>query len=160
MSDARFATVEQWVCEHQDRETIRALAAAYQRGCDGGWDGPSHADPDHLASLFCHDATYKIPQRSQPARGRDEIRDVFADLQASLPHVIHYLTNDSITLNGDRAHGEFKGIAAIWSEGRRHLAFGFYTGQFLRVEGQWRFQSWQFELVHPPRRPRVAEESS
>ncbi|PWU61073.1 hypothetical protein DLE60_07610 [Micromonospora globispora] len=72
-SDERTALAE-WVRDQQDRQAIRELAAAYQRGCDGGWGGPSHADPAWLAALFAPDATYKIPQREQPSRGRDEIR--------------------------------------------------------------------------------------
>nr|WP_260428440.1 nuclear transport factor 2 family protein [Micromonospora globispora] len=85
---------------------------------------------------------------TQSRPGRDP--GVFADLQTSLPRVIHYLMNDTVTVHGDTARGEFKGIAAIWAGTRRHLAFGVYTGDFVRLDGRWHFQNWQFDLASPP----------
>ncbi|WP_423790550.1 nuclear transport factor 2 family protein [Micromonospora globispora] len=67
-----------------------------------------------------------------------------------MPRVIHYLMNDTVTVHGDTARGEFKGIAAIWAGTRRHLAFGVYTGDFVRLDGRWHFQNWQFDLASPP----------
>jgi len=75
--DDRLRALEQTVRRLTDLEEIRGLAAEYQRLCDGGWDGPTHADPDALTRLFTDDAEYAlptcrsvtVPTRSAPSSG-------------------------------------------------------------------------------------------
>jgi uncharacterized protein (TIGR02246 family) len=142
--------VETWVAQERARHEIRALAIAYQAGCDGGWGYPSHGNPRGLAELFTEDGSYKVPQRAEAAVGRDQITEVFAELQTSLPYVIHFLTNEIIEVTGDRADVRFNGIAAIWpAEGKRQQVYGVYSGTAVKVDGRWLFEHWQFDLAGP-----------
>lgn len=145
----RLRVLEQAVRRLTDLEEIRGLAAEYQRLCDGGWDGPSHADPDALAAMFTADAEYALPD--QPVcRGTAQIRALFERLQRAIPWIIHFATNPELQVDGDRASGAIKGAACFRRNGSRHLTFGTYVGEFVRTDAGWRFSSWRFVRAQPP----------
>ncbi|WP_170285649.1 nuclear transport factor 2 family protein [Microbacterium rhizomatis] len=129
---------------------IEALAARYHTLCDGGWAGPSHADPDALADLWTPDGVYRINPRRPPCRGRDEIREQFVRLQSSMPWILHTFTNSDIEVDLDAgtATGIFKGIAYYRRRDGNHIVVGSYTGAFARTGGGWRFSSWVADLAH------------
>ena len=62
--------IETWVAHERARHEIRALAIAYQAGCDGGWGYPSHGNPRGLAELFTENGSYKVPQRAEAAMAK------------------------------------------------------------------------------------------
>lgn len=151
--DDRLRALEQTVRRLTDLEEIRGLAAEYQRLCDGGWDGPTHADPDALTRLFTDDAEYALPDLPV-CHGSDEIRALFRRLQDTIPWIVHYVANPELEVTGDRAVGRIKGAACFRRDGERHLTFGTYFGEFARTGYGWRFASWRFVRAQPPdRRP-------
>jgi ketosteroid isomerase-like protein len=144
----RIATVEQQLAVLTAKDEIRALAATYQRSCDGGWDRPTHSDPDFLTSLFTDDASYFLPHLGD-GKGPTAIREMFVNLQ-QIPWIIHYVANDILQVDGDTAHGEFKCSAVFFQDGERILTFGTYLGTFRRVDGAWKFASWHFHRAQQP----------
>lgn len=146
--DERLAVLEGVVAQLRAKDEIRALAATYQRACDGGWDGPTHRDPDFLTSLFTDDATYFLPHLGQ-GTGSAEIRDMFVRLQP-ISWIIHFVANDLLKVDGDTASGEFKCTAVLVQDGERIFTFGTYRGAFRRVDGRWRFSAWHFARAQQP----------
>jgi hypothetical protein len=136
----RIAELESVVRQLQDRNEILELAARYHQLCDGGWDGPSHPDPDALADLFTADGVYGVS--NPPARGRAEIREKFAELQRRLPWIVHYLANSAVEVAGDRATAHVKGLIQIVRHQQqpvwRHVT---YDGELVRTAEGWRFAS-------------------
>jgi ketosteroid isomerase-like protein len=146
---SRLEALEAEVRSLRDRHEIADLAARYQRLCDGGWDGPSHADPDALADLFTEDAVYSVSKPEPPRRGRQEIREKFATLQRTKPWIVHYLANPLIEVDGDSATAEFKGIVQ-YLDGTMQWRYGTYQGRFVRTGSGWRFSSWSFDRSDMP----------
>ncbi|MET0931888.1 MAG: nuclear transport factor 2 family protein [Aeromicrobium sp.] len=147
--EQRLESLEREVAELQAKDAIRELAAVYQRGCDGGWDGGTHRDPDALTALFAQDAVYALPGMPE-ARGHDEIRALFGRLQ-SIPWIIHYVANSIIEVEGDTARGDVKGSAALFRDGEhRTLTFGTYHGRFSRTRGHWLFAEWRYVRAQQP----------
>lgn len=105
----RLDALEARVLELEDVRAIEALAVRYHTLCDGGWAGPSHADPDALADLWTTDGIYRINPKRPACRGRDEVRAQFARLQTSMPWILHTFTNSDVRVIGDTATGIFKG---------------------------------------------------
>ncbi|MET0448612.1 MAG: nuclear transport factor 2 family protein [Aeromicrobium sp.] len=144
----RLAALEDQVAQLVAKDHIRSLAATYQRACDGGWDRPTHGDPEFLTSLFTDDASYFLPHLGE-ANGSAEIRDMFVRLQP-IPWIIHFLANDILRVDGDTASGEFKCAAVLVQDGERIFTFGTYAGTFHRVDGEWKFSSWHFHRAQQP----------
>jgi hypothetical protein len=130
------------------REAIREVVYDYQRLCDGGWAGPSHADPVALAALFTDDGEYQIDPTRPPNSGRSTITEAFIRLQKSMPWIIHYATNPIIVRDGTEAKVRVQGFALYRREGADHLATGTYNGTLRYDDGFWRFTSWIFTLAH------------
>jgi len=149
MIDAsRLQHLEQTVALLLDREAIRDVVYDYQRLCDGGWAGPSHADPNALADLFTEDGEYQIDPTRPPNRGRVELTAAFVRLQTSMPWIIHYATNPLITVSGTTANARVQGHALYRRDGGDFIATGTYNGNLTKSEGSWRFSSWIFTLAH------------
>lgn len=145
---AHIAQLEERLRVLEDVRAVEQLATRYHTLCDGGWSGPSHADPDALADLWTPDGVYRINAARPPCRGRDEIRAQFVRLQTSMPWILHTFTNTDVRVTGDHAVGVFKGIAYYRREGQSHIVVGTYTGEFVRTAGGWRFGSWVADLAH------------
>lgn len=145
---AHIAQLEERLRVLEDVRAVEQLATRYHTLCDGGWSGPSHADPDALADLWTPDGVYRINVARPPCRGRDEIRAQFVRLQTSMPWILHTFTNTDVRVTGDRAVGVFKGIAYYRRVGQSHIVVGTYTGEFVRTAGGWRFGSWVADLAH------------
>ncbi|MBB3042676.1 nuclear transport factor 2 family protein [Nocardioides soli] len=146
--EERLDSLESRLAELEDVRAIEALAARYHSLCDGGWAGPSHADPDALAELWVADGVYCINAARPPCRGRGEIREQFVRLQTSMPWILHTFTNSVVEVDGDRASGRFKGTAYYRRSGGSHVVVGEYVGEFVRTEDGWRFASWVADLAH------------
>jgi ketosteroid isomerase-like protein len=145
---ARVAALEARLTALEDAREIERLASTYHALCDGGWAGPSHADPDALADLWTPDGVYRINSARPPCRGRAEIRAQFVRLQSSMPWILHTFTNADVRVDGDVATGAFKGIAYYRRDGGSHVVVGSYSGDFVRTGDGWRFASWIADLAH------------
>jgi hypothetical protein len=147
-ADDRIAVLEARVRELEDVRAIEALAATYHRLCDGGWSVGSHADLDGLVALWTSDGIYSINPQREPCRGHEAIREQFLRLRTSMPWIFHTFANTTVTVDGDSARGEFKGVAYYRRSGGSHIVVGTYTGEFVRTDDGWRFSSWVADLAH------------
>ena len=117
---------------------IRALMVAYMAACD------DH-DADAVAELFAEDAVWSSlrPGAEPPLLGREEVRRTYAVDCARLTFCVHYLTNERISVSGDRATAAWtyfepatnRGDLAVWTAGR-------YEHELARHGGIWRFTSF------------------
>ncbi|GAA1850813.1 nuclear transport factor 2 family protein [Pseudonocardia ailaonensis] len=124
---------------------VRTLKAAYMQGLDDRRRGA-------VADLFWEDAVWEaLPERvpdgvdeapgaGERIVGREAIAASFVDAAARMSFTAHFLTNESITVSGDRAVGRWKLLQACTAG--RDTAFwqaGVYVDDFERRDGEWRF---------------------
>src|SRR6201992_1396872 len=145
----RLRTVEARLAAVEDRLAVLELAYDYQRRCDGGWAGPSHADPKALTELFTPEARYALPELPV-ATGHAQIEALFTRLTEHVPWIVHYLVNPFVSIDGNRARLEIKGGACFWRGPSRTLTFGTYYGELARTADGWRFADWEFVRAQQP----------
>jgi hypothetical protein len=130
----------------EDIEEIRQLKHAYCRLLDGGWEpqGPSHMGD--LAALFTEDGVWDGRPSSPRAEGHAEIRAMIVSFRP-VPFIMHIVTNPTITVDGDSAHGTWDVVLAMTSPtGQPNLAFGTYDEVYARTAEGWKFRSLRFYL--------------
>jgi hypothetical protein len=119
----------------ESMDEIRRLKARYMQWCDDR----RGAD---IGELFWEDGVWEGAGASSSGTtvGAQAIGEMFAAAPARLTFTVHYLTNESIEVDGDRATGAWKLLepctfrdeVALWQGGR-------YEDVFERRNGEWRF---------------------
>lgn len=114
------------------QDAIRRLKARYMQWCD-------ERRGTEIADLFWPDASWEALRGATggTVTGSHEIGQMFAT--SPLTFTVHYLTNESIEVDGDRATGRwklfepctFRDRVAIWQG-------GWYHDDFERRDGEWR----------------------
>jgi uncharacterized protein (TIGR02246 family) len=119
------------VLESQD--AIRRLKAAYMQGCD---DRRGRA----IADLFWDDGIWEgIGGSSGRVQGHEAIAAMFEAAPSRLTFTMHYLTNESILVDGDKATGRWKLFEPCTYRDRAALWMGgHYVDIFERRNGEWR----------------------
>jgi hypothetical protein len=132
----------------ESRDAVRRLKAAYMQGLDDRLR-------EGVADLFWDDAVWEgLPDRdpegttaaSEPGgrtEGRTAIGRSFAEAAGWMSFTAHFLTNEDIRVDGDRAVGRWKLLQACTAAGDGPgTAFwqaGVYSDDFERRDGVWRF---------------------
>jgi hypothetical protein len=131
------------------QDAIRKLKAAYMQGLDDRLRGA-------VADLFWEDAVWeglpeRTPEGDTPAgppggrtEGRAAIAASFVDAASWMSFTAHFLTNEDITVDGDRAVGRWKLLqactaAAASGPGTAFWQAGVYVDDFERRDGTWKF---------------------
>ena len=115
----------------EDIHEIGQLRARYcQYLDDGRWE--------ELAELFTEDGAFV---GVATARGRTELRTFFADMQkGALSAWWHFSSNETVTVDADRAWGETWLDQPCVIDGLAHIAAGRYRDDMVRDhDGRWRF---------------------
>src|SRR6516165_9873756 len=116
-----------------DRTEILELLARFARALDA-------KDWDLMHSLFTEDAVGDFGL-GQPFEGIGNILHACRSIMENLDHTQHFLGNDEIELDGDRAFGRHKVIgtallrAAVGAP--TMCERGEYTVEYVRVDGAW-----------------------
>jgi hypothetical protein len=129
------------VIESQD--AIRKVKAAYMQGLDDRLRGA-------VADLFWEDAVWEgLPERTPEGQtpqnpgsstvGRAAIAESFVAAAGWMSFTAHFLTNEEITVDGDRAVGRWKLLQACTTGETAFWQAGVYTDDFERRDGVWRF---------------------
>ncbi|SNQ45417.1 conserved hypothetical protein [Frankia canadensis] len=135
----------------ESRDEIRGLKAAYMQGLDDRLRGA-------VADLFWEDAIWEsLPDRplegDAPTKagsqivGRGAIAESFVAAAVNMSFTAHFLTNENITVDGDRAVGRWKLLQAC--NAGRDRAFwqaGAYVDDFERRDGIWKFSHLRLAL--------------
>lgn len=117
---------------------VRAVMTAYMQACDGH-------DADAVAELFAIDADWvSLLPDGEVLHGREAVRESYAVACARLSFCVHFLTNERIAVDGDRARAAWsyfepatnRGELAVWTAGR-------YDHDLIRVDGVWRFATFR-----------------
>ena len=116
------------------QDAVRRLKARYMQWCD-------ERRGAEIADMFWPDGVWEGRGGSATGevRGADAIAAMFAQAPQRLTFTVHYLTNENITVDGDRAVGEWKLLepctvrdqVAVWQGGR-------YVDTFERRGDEWR----------------------
>jgi hypothetical protein len=128
----------------ESADQIRRLKARYMQWCDDrrGVD---------IGSLFWEDGVWEGAGASTAGTttGAEAIAQMFAVSPPRLTFTVHYLTNESIEVDGDSATGAWKLLepctfrdeVALWQGGR-------YEDVFERRDGEWRFSRLKLFLEY------------
>jgi hypothetical protein len=77
-------------------------------------------------------------------QGRETIERRFS---AQLPFSAHFLTNESIIVDGDTARGTWRYLQSTVYQGRAVWIAGRYDNDFVRVHGQWKFRHVRINAI-------------
>jgi SnoaL-like domain len=123
--------------------TLRRLMAEYLEARDFGTGSGIH-----ISKLFTDDGIWEgVGQLADVLgsyQGRDAIERRFS---APLPFSIHLLTNESIIADGDTAVGTWRYLQSTVYKGQAVWIAGHYHNDFVRAEGQWKFQHVRIDAM-------------
>jgi hypothetical protein len=126
------------------QDAVRKVKAAYMQGLDDRLRGA-------VADLFWEDAIWEgLPDRAPEGEapvgtgsrivGRAAIAESFVSAAAAMSFTAHFLTNEAIEVDGERATGRWKLLQAC-TAGRERAFWqaGVYTDDFECRDGVWKF---------------------
>jgi hypothetical protein len=125
--------------ELADRETIRDLACLYAHYV---WQRQA----DAAVELFTEGGEMDTGDGSI-LRGRAELLEAYRRMlgDGMFQPFVH---NHVITLSGDEASGTCYLDLRATIEGRSMIGSGWYEDQYLRVDGEWKFQSRRLQMSY------------
>ncbi len=133
--------LEQRIQILEDIEAIKKLKARYCAHCD------DDHNPDALTALFVEDGVWEASGIIR-AEGHDAIRAYFSGLRASgrIRNSAHNAINPQIEVAGDTATGHWRLIMLYTGnlptgEVQYFRIVGWYREEYVRVDGEWLFQS-------------------
>lgn len=137
----------------EDIEAIKQLKADYCDACDGGWsdERPGH-DWDRLQHIFTEDGVWDGSPVSIRAEGHDQLRQMYADLRASVRFASHNLVNPQVKVDGDRATAKWSLLAMIGIPipNREPVATWFllyYDDIYVRTESGWKVKEMKLSYA-------------
>ena len=146
-----MTSIEERVRVLEDIEAIRKLKARYCAACD---DNHNEAT---LGTLFAEDATWEASNMGLAA-GRKAIQEKLGAVGKSgrIRNSAHHAINPIIEVDGDRATGHWRLIMLYTANEPGGVTqwlriIGFYRERYVRVGGEWLFQSLACEVEeHAP----------
>ncbi len=133
------ADLEAVVRELADKEAIRELTFRYVHHV---W----RQDADALADLFAEDGEMDTGLEA-PIRGREALRQSLRRLSegSDLQPFVH---NHIIEVDGDTATGICYLDLRSVRDGKSMMGAGHYNDRYVRIDGEWKFQSRSLTLRH------------
>ena len=131
-----------------DKIEIQEALARYARAVD-------NKDWELWKTVFTADAHVDYLSAGGSAGGRDEIASWLRDSLEHFPMTQHYITNDEVDLNGDKARVTAFFYNPMIFPGATELSYcgGRYHHQFVRTPEGWKSQNLREENQWFVRRP-------
>ncbi len=127
----------------ESEAAIRRLMAQYLDARDLG-----RGSGTHIARLFSADAIWEGVGRLAEVLGSHQGRDAIARrFSAPLPFSVHFLTNESITIDSDTAVGTWRYLQSTVSKRQAVWIAGRYHNDFVRVNGEWKFRHVRIDAL-------------
>jgi len=136
--ESRIRTLEARVNVLQDRSEIQDLRFRYHIAVN-----EKELDSIHL--LFADEAEVHF-EGIGSARGRREIEALYQEVVGKSAFIKQFIHNHTITLNGDTATGLSYLDARTVANGESLLVAARFDDEYVRVGGEWRFQSLRLKL--------------
>jgi hypothetical protein len=130
-----FESLRRRVDTLESQDAIRRLKARYMQACD---DRLGRG----IADLFWPDGIWEAtgPNTTGQVVGREAIAAMFEASPRRLTFTTHYLTNEAIEVESDRATGRWKLFEPCTFKDRLALWMGgHYVDVFKRRGGEWKF---------------------
>jgi len=119
------------------RELIERFSAAVIR-----------IDAGRFAATFADDGAWILPSMPEGAKGRDRIREAFAEKLAYVEHIHMVGFPDELAFDGDRASGKTYCRELIFTkDGDQKVLIGCFHDEYVRQDGEWLFLSRNYEVV-------------
>jgi ketosteroid isomerase-like protein len=122
----------------ESESAIRRLMADYVEARDSQ-DGDGHS-----AAFFTPDAIWEGVGGFKDLLGFHQGREALDRREAAsrqrLPFSAHFLTNESITVDGDTAVGRWTFLQCGVADGQALWIAGRYRNDFVRVDGEWKIR--------------------
>ena len=142
-TDRIIQNLKSRVEEMEDLEAIRQLKAAYCDACDDDHNGEA------VSSLFSKSGTWQQISATSHADshkhvGRKEIATFMCGLRDAgfIVCSSHVVTNPVLKISGNSASGDWKFLMLYThKDGSRHKIIGRYQDTYVKVKGQWYFES-------------------
>jgi hypothetical protein len=131
-------TIEQRLQQQEDFIEIARLKAVYCRAADCGWGQRVKPDAETIASIFVDDGVWDAGSFGR-ADGRDAIFEYFNANQH--PFGLHYISNQIITIDQNKATGEWDLFCpTIIGDNQALWIGGTYNDEFIRTPEGWKFK--------------------
>ncbi len=137
----------------EDTEKIKQLKATYCFLCDAGLDDPSNRDA--LIAHFTADARVDFGLGPESVfSGKNGLEVFFGQVvPGAVSFCMHMVHNSIIEVDGDRATGKwyYEAPTTDSSSGRAQWMAGTYVEEYLREDGEWKFESieTQWKYISP-----------
>jgi hypothetical protein len=120
----------------ESESAIRRLMAEYQDARDFGTGKGAF-----IANLFAADGIWEGVGQFAEALGSHQGREAIERrFSAPLPFSVHFLTNESIIVDGDTATETWRYLQTAVYKGQAVWIAGRYRNDFVRVQRQWMFR--------------------
>ncbi len=127
----------------ESEAAIRRLMAEYLEARDLGTGSGTY-----IAKLFTPDGVWEGVGRLAEVLGSHQGREAIERrFSAPLPFSVHFLTNESITIDADTAVGTWRYLQSTVYKGQAVWVAGRYHNDFVRIEGQWKFQHVRIDAI-------------
>ena len=122
-------SLEQRIAALEDRAAISELLARFCLYADQRrWED--------LVNLYTEDGVFDV---MGPVKGRAAILEAVGHLPGVWQHWFHFVSNEIVELDGDRARAVSYFNAPYSAGGVSSNAFGRYDDELERVDGEWQF---------------------
>ena len=129
-------SLEQRVQKLEDVEAIKKLQAIYGHHVDRGWNDKVMYYKE-VTALFTEDATWESPAVGVSVKGREEISEMFKDMDAGYDFLMHSFSNPIIDIDGDTAKGKWLLFLGSNFEDKITLTYASYDNDYVRTSQGW-----------------------
>lgn len=125
-----------------DRVEIEALRGEHA-------DAANMRDHDRLASLFTHDAVWRMPDVNVEFTGREDIRAGFERLGGDWEYFVQNTHHGVIQLAGDTASGrDYIFEIGRQRDGRSVVNYALFHDRYRRTSDGWKFAEQVYEVKY------------